>query len=230
MATGGIFKAEALVRWQHPRLGLVSPADFIPIAEDTRQIIEIGDWVFRQAVAQSAYLRAEYHPNFQISVNTSPVQFKAGLGIRTLWFDYLIGLGLSGESIVVEITESLLMETKDQIRSHLLALRDNGVQVALDDFGTGYSSLAYLQKFDIDYLKIDQSFVRNLVPDSNDMALCEAMIVMAHKLGIKVIAEGAENQDQSHLLKQSGCVYGQGYLWSKPVAAAEFEQLLAKAP
>ncbi|WKJ92084.1 EAL domain-containing protein [Methylomonas montana] len=228
MATGRIYKAEALVRWQHPRLGLVSPADFIPIAEDTGQIIEIGNWVFRQAAARSADFRTEYHPEFQISVNTSPVQFKADVNHQASWFDYLKELGLSGHGIVVEITEGLLMETRDEIRSQLLALRDNGMQIALDDFGTGYSSLSYLKKFDIDYLKIDQSFVRNLVPDSNDMALCEAMIVMAHKLGIKVIAEGVETQGQSDLLKQIGCDYGQGYLWSKPVPADKFEALLSK--
>lgn len=228
LATGRIHKAEALVRWQHPRLGLVSPADFIPIAEDTGQIIALGDWVFCQAAAQSAYFRTEYHPDFQISVNASPVQFKTDFANRLPWFDYLQGLGLSGQCIVVEITENLLMETRDEIKSHLLALRDNGMQVALDDFGTGYSSLSYLKKFDIDYLKIDQSFVRNLVPDSNDMALCEAMVVMAHKLGIKVIAEGVETQDQCILLEQIGCDYGQGYLWSKPVPADEFEKLLSK--
>ena len=228
LATGSIYKAEALVRWQHPRLGLISPTDFIPIAEDTGQIIEIGDWIFRQAAAQAAYFREKYHPEFQIGINTSPVQFKADLNNHTSWFDFLKELGLSGQSIVVEITESLLMETRDEISSQLLALRDNGVQVALDDFGTGYSSLSYLKKFDIDYLKIDQSFVRNLAPNSNDMALCEAMIVMAHKLGIKVIAEGVETQDQSNLLKQIECDYGQGFLWSKPVPTDEFEKLLSR--
>ncbi|MCQ8118769.1 EAL domain-containing protein [Methylomonas rosea] len=228
LATGGVCKAEALIRWQHPRLGLVSPADFIPIAEDTGQIIQIGDWVFRQAAEQAVRFRATHYPEFQISVNTSPVQFKAETENHTPWFAYLKELGLSGQSIVVEITESLLMETRDEIGAQLLALRDNGMQVALDDFGTGYSSLSYLKKFDIDYLKIDQSFVRNLMPDSNDMVLCEAMIVMAHKLGIKVIAEGVETENQRKLLEQIGCDYGQGYFWSKPVAAEEFEKLLAK--
>jgi diguanylate cyclase (GGDEF)-like protein/PAS domain S-box-containing protein len=228
LATNCIYKAEALVRWQHPKRGLVNPSDFIPIAEDTGQIIEIGNWVFRQAAAQSAYFRTQYHPEFQISVNISPVQFKADANNHIPWFDYLKGLGSSGKSIAVEITEGLLMETNDDIRKQLFALRDNGVQISLDDFGTGYSSLAYLKKFDIDYLKIDQSFVRNLVPNSKDMALCEAIIVMAHKLGIKVIAEGVKTQAQSNLLKQIGCDYGQGYLWSKPVLADDFEKLLLK--
>ncbi|HJV74934.1 MAG TPA: EAL domain-containing protein, partial [Noviherbaspirillum sp.] len=111
------------------------------------------------------------------------------------------------------------------VTQQLLAFRDRGVQVALDDFGTGYSSLAYLKKFDIDYLKIDQAFVRNLAPGSDDMALCEAMIVMAHKLGIKVIAEGVETEQQRALLAASKCDYGQGYLFSRPVPAEEFERL-----
>jgi diguanylate cyclase (GGDEF)-like protein/PAS domain S-box-containing protein len=226
LATGAIRKAEALIRWQHPTLGLISPADFIPIAEDTGQIIAIGDWVFRRAAAQSVHLRASHHPEFQISVNMSPVQFRSNLDNHSPWFAHLKELGLTGQSIVIEITEGLLMEVREKISHQLLKFRDNGTQVALDDFGTGYSSLAYLKKFDIDYLKIDQSFVRNLAPESNDMALCEAMIVMAHKLGIDVIAEGVETQEQRDLLKQIGCNFGQGYLFSKPIPAEELEKLL----
>ena len=135
-------------------------------------------------------------------------------------------LGLSGDSIVVEITESMLMESIEEISSQLMSFRDNGIQVAMDDFGTGYSSLSYLKKFHIDYIKIDQSFVRNLTPDSSDLALCEAMVVMAHKLGIKVIAEGVETQLQRELLMNISCDYGQGYLWSKPVPIDAFEKLL----
>jgi len=226
LANDNIHKAEALIRWRHPLLGLISPAQFIPIAEETGQIIAIGDWVYRQAAVQSAYFRQKYHPNFQISINRSPVQFKADCDNRTPWLDYLNELGLPGQSIVVEITESLLMESRDEIKNQLLALRDHGVQVALDDFGTGYSSLSYLKKFDIDYLKIDQSFVQNMVSDANDQALCEAMITMAHKLGIKVIAEGVSSLEQRNLLTNIGCDYAQGYLWSKPVSAENFENLL----
>ncbi len=227
LMTGTILKAEALIRWQHPKLGLISPADFIPIAEDTGQIIEIGDWVIRQAVAQVVRLRTLHQPEFQISVNMSPVQFMANPDNQIPRFDYLTEAGLPGQSIVVEITEGLLMEAREEISSQLLAFRDNGIQVALDDFGTGYSSLSYLKKFDIDYLKIDQSFVRNLAPGSSDMVLCEAMIGMAHKLGIKVIAEGVETPDQCSLLRQIGCDYGQGYLFSKAVPAKEFETMLS---
>jgi diguanylate cyclase (GGDEF)-like protein/PAS domain S-box-containing protein len=223
LATGRIVKAEALIRWQNPRCGLVSPAAFIPIAEETGLIEAIGDWVFRTAVYQAAQWRATLLPDFQISVNKSPAQFRSRSDSGTAWLDYLHALGLPGDSVVVEITEGLLMEGN---ADKLQAFRDAGLQIALDDFGTGYSSLAYLQKYDIDYLKIDQSFVRNLAEGSNDMALCEAIIVMAHKLGINVIAEGVETSEQRDLLAAAGCDYGQGYLFARPIPAQEFEALL----
>jgi EAL domain-containing protein (putative c-di-GMP-specific phosphodiesterase class I) len=133
-------------------------------------------------------------------------------------------LGLPGVSISVEITERLLLEDSPTVSEQLIAYRAAGMQVSLDDFGTGYSSLSYLKKFDIDFLKIDQSFVRNLSADSTDRVLCEAIILMAHKLGMKVIAEGIETPEQSDLLRQAGCDYGQGYLFSWPVSAEEFER------
>ncbi len=227
LATGAIHKAEALVRWQHPTLGLVSPADFIPIAEETGMIAEIGCWVFHQAATQAVLWRTIHHAEFQISVNRSAMQFKSDSGTHSPWLDHMKAVGLPGQSIAVEITESLLMETLNGISQQLLEYRDNGMQVSLDDFGTGYSSLAYLQKFDIDFLKIDRSFMHNLASDSNDLALCEAMIVMAHKLGIKVIAEGIETQSQCDFLKKIGCDYGQGYFFSKPLSVEDFEKLLA---
>jgi len=227
LSTGSIHKAEALIRWQHPTRGLISPADFIPVAEATGMIIDIGDWVFREAAQQAAQWRIKHHEQFQVSINKSPVQFQKEGNGHLAWFEHLRELGLPGESVVIEITEGLLMDAGALITGQLLAFRDAGIQVSLDDFGTGYSSLSYLKKFDIDYLKIDQSFTRNLSPDANDLALCEAIIVMAHKLGIKVIAEGIETQEQCDLLMAAGCDYGQGYLFSKPVAADEFEKLLA---
>jgi len=226
LTTGFIDKAEALIRWQHPTRGLISPADFIPVAEATGMIIDIGEWVFREAAQQAAQWRTKHHEQFQVSINKSPVQFQKEGNGHLAWFEHLRELGLPGQSVVVEITEGLLMDAGALITGQLLAFRDAGIQVSLDDFGTGYSSLSYLKKFDIDYLKIDQSFTRNLNPDANDLALCEAIIVMAHKLGIKVIAEGIETQEQCDLLIAAGCDYGQGYLFSKPVAAGEFEKLL----
>ncbi|BCM24715.1 EAL domain-containing protein [Methyloradius palustris] len=226
LATGNIFKAEALIRWQHPKHGLISPAEFIPIAEDTGLIVEIGDWVFAEAAKQAALWRALHDPEFQISINKSPVQFRNNGETSVDWIAQLIELDLPGQGIVVEITEGLLLDAASDVTTRLLQYRDAGIQVAIDDFGTGYSSLSYLKKFDIDYLKIDQSFVRNLKLNSNDMALCEAIIVMAHKLGIKVIAEGIETEDQRKLLIQAGCDFGQGYLFSRPVIASSFDALL----
>ncbi|MDX8126256.1 EAL domain-containing protein [Methylomonas sp. OY6] len=228
-ASGSIAKAEALLRWLHPTLGMVSPAEFIPVAEDTGVIVDIGDWVFDTAAHQAKQWRQTYHPDFQISVNKSPVQFRRQAMEANQWLALLQELDLPGQSVIVEITEGLILDASNSTREQLSAFRDGGMQVALDDFGTGYSSLAYLKKFDIDYIKIDQAFVRSLVAGSSDMALCEAIVVMAHKLGIKVVAEGIETQEQYDLLNRMGCDYGQGYLISKPVPADQFEQLLDKA-
>jgi diguanylate cyclase (GGDEF)-like protein/PAS domain S-box-containing protein len=230
LRNGHIRKAEALIRWLHPKKGMISPADFIPLAEETGMIVEIGDWVFHQAAQQAMEWRATHDAAMQISVNVSPVQFFSERSNHALWFDHLRLLGLSGDGIVVEITEGLLMDATEAITGQLGAFHHAGIQVSLDDFGTGYSSLAYLKRFDIDFLKIDQSFVRNLAPGSDDMALCEAIIGMAHKLGIKVIAEGIETAEQRDLLAAAGCDYGQGYLFSRPVPAAEFGKLFASEP
>jgi len=228
MSSGKIHKAEALIRWQHPERGMVSPADFIPLAEETGLINEIGDWVFRVAAKQAGEWRNHYFPHFKIGVNKSPVQFGKRNQSADDWFVYLNELGLSGESIVIEITEGLLLDASNSTREHLFAYRDAGIQVALDDFGTGYSALSYLKKFDIDYLKIDQTFTRNMATDEGDRALCEAIIVLAHKLGLKVIAEGIETEQQFQLLLEAGCDYGQGYLISKPAPAEEIELILAR--
>ncbi len=227
LATGLIHKAEALIRWEHPKKGLISPATFIPVAEDTRLIIEIGEWVFHQA-AQQVKLWRELSPTFQISVNKSPVQFHNEKQAHIAWYDYLAELGLPGHSIAVEITEGLLLDASPLVVDRLLEFRDAGIQVSLDDFGTGYSALSYLKKFDIDYIKIDQSFTRNLAVGSYDMVLCEAIIVMAHKLDIRVIAEGVETEEQKNLLIAAGCDYAQGYYFSRPVPAKEFDALLKK--
>lgn len=229
VSNGVISKAEALLRWHHPEQGLVGPALFIPIAEDTGTIHEIGDWVFEQAVMQVKKLKSDLGRDFQISVNKSPVQFTDNDRLHVRWIDKIKELGLAGNSIVVEITEGMLIKDSARITDRLLQFRDAGIQVAIDDFGTGYSALSYLKKFDIDYLKIDQSFTRNLAMETEDFALCEAIVVMAHKLGIKVIAEGVETEQQRDLLRQIGCDYGQGYLYSKPVPVKEFEQFLRRS-
>ncbi len=226
LANGAIHKAEALLRWQHPTRGFISPAEFIPVAEETGMIVDIGDWVFREVANQAAHWRASHSPEFQISVNVSPVQFRHKGANFKAWLDYLQKLDLPGQNIVLEITEGLLLDANNSVTDQLLSFRDAGIQVALDDFGTGYSSLSYLKKFDIDYIKIDQSFIQNMGEDMNDQALCEAIIVMAHKLGLKVIAEGVETELQRDLLAAYGCDYAQGWLYSKAVPAGEFESLL----
>ncbi len=226
LMTGDIQKAEALVRWQHPTKGLISPADFIPLAEETGLIVALGEWIFLEASAQAA-IWTKQHAGFQMSINTSPLQFQHNATLDANWVVHLEQIGLSGRNLVIEITEGLLMGASEPIQRQLLAFRDNGIQVSMDDFGTGYSSLSYLKKFDIDYIKIDQSFVRNMQNDANDLVLCEAIVVMAHKLGIKVVAEGIETVEQRDLLFAMGCDYGQGYLFSRPVSADVFTDLIA---
>ena len=226
LKTGDIHKAEALIRWFHPTKGIISPAEFIPIAEETGLIIPIGDWVFKEAASQAAKWHVSHQASIQISVNKSPVQFSATKTDHSTWIAQLNALGLKGNSIAVEITEGLLMDATTSINRQLLEFSEAGIQVSIDDFGTGYSSLSYLKKFDIDFLKIDQSFVSGLTSGESDKALCEAIIVMALKLGMKVIAEGVETEEQRDFLKNANCDYGQGYLFSHPVPAEEFEKFL----
>ena len=224
LATGAIQKAEALVRWQHPIRGLISPGEFIPVAESSGLIVALGEWVFQQAADQVQAWRDRLHPDYQISINKSPVQFENPDPHTQAWIEQLRARGLGGDSIVVEITEGLLLSTSQGVTEQLLRMRDDGIAVSLDDFGTGYSSLAYLQKFHIDVIKIDQSFVRQLAPHSTNLALCRAIIAMAHALDIKVVAEGIETEQQRALLAAADCDFGQGYLFSRPLPAAEFEQ------
>ncbi|TAH10278.1 MAG: EAL domain-containing protein [Curvibacter sp.] len=218
LATGEVRKSEALLRWHHPERGLISPAAFIPIAETSGLIVDIGEWVFEQALTQVQIWRESLHPAFQISINTSPVQFQHSHAANSNWVMRLLALGLPGNCLSVEITEGVLLDSDDIVTTKLLEWRDAGIQVALDDFGTGYSSLAYLQKFDIDFIKIDQSFVRDLQPQSTNFALCKAMVAMAHALGLQVVAEGVETAAQRDLLLETGCDFAQGYFYARPMA------------
>lgn len=229
LRSGEIHKAEALIRWNHPTRGLVSPAEFIEVAEETGLIHSIGDWVFRQAAQQVARWRATIDPRFKISVNTSPLQFAVERNSTLDWMAHLASLSLPGDAVIMEITEGILMHSDRDVTKRLSVLRESGLQIALDDFGTGYSSLSYLRKFQIDFLKIDRSFVSHLDTDGSDRALCEAIVVMAHKLGIRVIAEGIETRHQELTLAKVGCDFGQGYVFSKPVTAAELEHVIVAA-
>jgi len=225
LSTGHVHKAEALLRWFHPEHGLISPAEFIPLAEESGIIHELGDWVFAEAAKQLSHCQRSCVTGFQISVNVSPIQFH-GINKQSQWLENLKDIGLSGDSIVIEITEGLLLDNSSNVTEQLLAFRDAGIQVAIDDFGTGYSALSYLKKLDIDYLKIDQSFIRNLTTDSSDMALVEAIVVMAHKLDLKVIAEGVETAEQNQRLTDIGCDFVQGYFHSRPLPADQLEAWL----
>ncbi len=229
LADGQITKAEALLRWSHPTRGPVSPAEFIPVAEATGLIIEMGEWVFRQATRQAVLWRKHHHPDFQVSINESPVQFHNDAQRQQRWGAHLAEIGLPGAGIVVEITEGLLLDTGSAVSEQLQQLHACGIQVSLDDFGTGYSSLTYLQRFDIDTIKIDQSFVRNLTPGGTELALCKAIIVMAHELGMQVIAEGVETREQMALLVSAGCDFGQGYLFARPMTAVDFDHFIDNA-
>jgi diguanylate cyclase (GGDEF)-like protein/PAS domain S-box-containing protein len=229
LVTGEVYKAEALLRWRHPTRGLLGPAEFIPFAESNGLIVEIGDWVFREAAQQVQRWQKSIHPSFQISVNKSPVQFRRDADLYQKWLDYLTEIGLPRQSIVIEITEGVLMDGAEQVIERLQQYRTMGLQVSLDDFGTGYSSLSHLKRFDIDYVKIDQSFVQTLENDVGDLALCEAIIVMAHKLGLKVVAEGVETKVQRALLVDAGCDYAQGYIFARPMVAEEFEAMALRS-
>lgn len=224
---GHIVKAEALLRWHHPRLGEVEPAVFIPIAEESGLIRHIGNWVFREAAQCSKLCSKQADAPFQVSVNQSPSQFMSRESDPG-WLHYLLEHGVPVSSISIEITEGVLLQESHNVSAKLLAYHDAGVQIALDDFGTGFSSMSYLQKFQIDYVKIDQSFVFDMDTNPNSRTIAETIIIMAHKLGKKVIAEGIETPAQLKCLTEAGCDYGQGYLFSPAVPAAELQQLLGR--
>lgn len=228
IATGEVVKAEALLRWKHPLRGMVPPDKFIPIAEENGLIHDIGNWVFRQAVQVVQRWNAGSRFQRKISVNLSPRQFLKG-NLDAAWLEHLKLLDFDPAQITIEITEGLLLDDRPEIMKTLSRLGMAGMQVALDDFGTGYSAMAYLKKFPINYLKIDRSFVRDLETDPGDRAIAEAIVVMAHKLGIKVIAEGVETTSQRDLLAAVGCEYVQGYLYGKPMPEDDFIKFVGQA-
>jgi diguanylate cyclase (GGDEF)-like protein/PAS domain S-box-containing protein len=225
MATGQMVKAEALARWEHPEQGIIPPSEFIPVAENAGLIQGIGDLVFAQSVRVAQILNKQTISSptepMRISVNLSPHQFFHRDGLSN-WVQHLLEREISGELVTVEITEGLLLEDRPEVLQQLNQLRDMGITVSLDDFGTGYSALSYLKNFDIDYLKIDRSFIRNITVDTNDRAIVEAIIVMAKRLGIKPVAEGVETHAQAALLTAADCDMAQGYWYAKPMPEAEF--------
>ncbi len=232
LRTGAITGAEALVRWMHPTRGMVPPMQFIPIAEDSGLILPIGRWVLREACEQARAWADAGLPAPSVAVNVSSVA--VNVSSVELWDEgFLEGLlavlretGLDPASLEIELTESVLMKHADASAAILQALRDVGVRVAIDDFGTGYSSLAYLRTFAVDTLKIDLSFVSQILTPEDDAGLVRAVISMAHGLGLRVVAEGVETPAQLAVLQAQGCDEAQGYYFSRPVPAEQFAELL----
>ena len=225
IASGHIVGAEALVRWQDPVQGLVSPIRFIPIAEETGLIMVIGGWVLRETCRQGRLWLDAGLPPLTLAVNVSPHQFRRG-DICALVATVLSHTGFPPEQLELEITESGLMENQENATAILNGLRAQGVRLAIDDFGTGYSSLAYLKHFPLDVLKIDKSFIDDIPFHQDDMEIAATIVAMGHILGFKVLAEGVETPEQLAFLQEKGCDMYQGYIKSKPVPAHEFVKLL----
>ncbi|MES2012383.1 MAG: EAL domain-containing protein [Pseudomonadota bacterium] len=223
---GHAFGAEALIRWQHPEKGMISPAEFIPLAEETGLILPIGRWVMETACRQIKIWEAEASTRHLIlAINVSAKQFHQ-LDFVDQVLDVLSQTGADPTRLKLELTESLLVDDVETIISKMAALKKKGVRFSLDDFGTGFSSLSYLKRLPLDQLKIDQSFVRDINTDPNDAAIVRTVIALGQSLGLDVIAEGVETEAQKDFLAIHGCVQYQGYLFSKPVALADFEKLL----
>lgn len=220
IATGALVGFEALLRWQHRTMGWISPGEFIPIAEDSGIIVQLGEWVMRTAATQAAQWLAEGHSNFRMAVNLSVRQF-VGDDLPKLVSEVLRDTGLPAHMLELEVTESLALQSVTTTLGTLNACKALGVKLAMDDFGTGYSSLAYLKRYPLDALKVDQAFVRNITQDPGDAAITRAIVAMAHSFGMTVIAEGVETPAQLEFLRGLGCEDFQGYLFSKPVAAVE---------
>ena len=225
LADDSLHAAEALVRWRHPELGLVPPGDFIGLAEETGLINPLGEFVLRQACQQARSWQLEGLAEVRVSVNISAQQLRQG-SLVSLVRQVLDETGLPARLLELELTESLLLENVESVISTFQQLRSLGILLAIDDFGTGYSSLSYLKRFPVHYVKIDQTFIRDISTNSEDAAITRAIIAMAHGLELKVVAEGVETQAQMDFLKAQHCDELQGYLISEPVPAAAFSQLL----
>jgi len=225
---GSIVGMEALLRWRHATRGLVGPAEFIPIAEDSGAIVEIGEWVIQEACRQNAKWQRAGAPPLRVAVNVSGVQFRQPDLLDTI-AQALASSGLDPEYLEIEITESVIMQDPSHMIVVLERLSTMGVHVSIDDFGTGYSSLSYLKRFPLDKLKIDRSFIRDVSSDTEDAAITRAIIGLAHNLRLKVIAEGVETSEQLEFLRALGCDEYQGYFKSKPLPATEFQRLILSA-
>lgn len=229
LGSGAVVGAEALLRWQHPQLGWVSPAEFVPLAERAGLIVDLGHWVLEEAVSQcKRWHQLGY--NLSVSVNVSAIQLRRG-DFEKQVKQVLEQTGLAGRFLVLELTESLLLDVQPSLQICLQGLREQGVVLAIDDFGTGYCNLGYLQRFDVNMLKIDRSFVSKINQTKQDEAIVRAIIQMAHSLNLEIVAEGVETADVAEQLRQLGCEKGQGFFWSRPCSPVDFiELVLNKQP
>lgn len=227
-STGQALGAEALIRWQHPERGMISPLNFIPLAEETGLILPIGQWVLDTACAQlKKWQQNPLTKDLVLAVNVSAKQFlQEGFVVQLM--ETVNRHYINPSLLKIELTESILVERINDVIIKMNALRKIGIRFSLDDFGTGYSSLQYLKMLPLNQLKIDQSFVRDIATDSSDRAIVRTIITMALSLDINVIAEGVETAEQRQFLLDNGCTHYQGYLFSKPVPIEEFEVLLRK--
>ncbi|MCF6325494.1 MAG: EAL domain-containing protein [Gammaproteobacteria bacterium] len=225
---GKVIGAEALIRWQHPELGAISPSDFIPIAEETGLIIPIGEWLIKTVCNDIKEWQLDEQLDFRVSINLSPRQFAHG-GVADVLAQVLEETGISGRHLGVEITEGMLMRDIDTVFITLKKLKMMNIKLAIDDFGTGYSSLSYLKRFPIDELKIDQSFIKDITNNSDDAAIATAVIAMAHSMGHRVIAEGVETAQQLEFLRHHGCDEIQGFYFSPPVSARHAPAAFARS-
>jgi diguanylate cyclase (GGDEF)-like protein len=223
-----IVGAEALIRWQHPELGMISPGEFIPLLEETGLIVAVGEWVLRTACTQNQQWQNAGLPPIRIAVNLSAVQFRQSCLTQTIR-EVLKETGLAPEYLELEITENIAIHTEKKVIDVLDELRTIGIQIAIDDFGTGYSSLGYLKRLPIDKLKIDQSFVRDCKDDINGGGIVMAIIGMGHSLKLKVIAEGVETLIQADFLKLHGCDEAQGYYYGKPMEGRDLALLIERS-
>jgi len=223
--TGEVVGMEALLRWTHRDLGPISPGKFIPIAESSGLISDLGQWLIERACRDTAHWVGEGHAKLHCAINISPLQFRdSGLAERIT--GALAESGLDPRHLEIEITESGLMDEVDHVIAALRTLKNAGLSIAVDDFGTGYSSLAYLKRFPLDTLKIDQSFIRGVPEDRDDVSIATAIIGMGQSLDLDLVAEGVEKQEQVDFLLQQECRVAQGYLFGKPMSALDFGRFL----
>jgi EAL domain-containing protein (putative c-di-GMP-specific phosphodiesterase class I) len=221
--TGAVVSAEALARWQHPELGMIPPGSFIPVAEQTGLMVQLGEFVLRRALADAVHWKDVY-----IGVNISPYQMR-DRGLVGLVAAVLADTGLAPSRLMLEVTEGVLIENPDEAKERLEQLRALGVKIALDDFGSGYSSLSYLRRFPIDKLKIDKEFVSPLGRSSDGGVIIQAIMALGRALGLTVLCEGVETEEQRILLRLAGCDEMQGFLFAKPAPRAAIDRMLMAA-